>query len=76
MDLYNIIPILWVMGILDKITASKQQIEVVSQEHKLTQQEIQMALLLLKQSTIKGEQVEVFYNLVVKLQNQFIQQGS
>ncbi len=69
------------MGILDRITASKQQMEVVSQEqqpdpNKLTQQEIQMALLLLKQSTIKGEQVEVFYNLVLKLQNQFIQQGS
>lgn len=65
------------MGILDKLTAAKQQ-EVVQEQlpdpNKLSPQEIQMALHLLKQATIKGEQVEIFYNLVVKLQNQYIQQ--
>jgi len=68
------------MGILDKLNADKQQAEVQIQspqpDTKLTQQEIQMALMLLKESTIKGEQVEVFYNLVVKLQNQFLQLNS
>lgn len=39
---------------------------------KLNLQELQLVLSLLKQSNIKGEQVELFYNLVLKLQNQFI----
>lgn len=56
------------MGIIDKIV-TKQQVE---DPNKLTQQELQMALSLLKQSTIKGEQVETFYSLVVKLQNQYL----
>ena len=56
------------MSILNKIV-SKQSTE---DPNKLTPQEIQMALLLLKQATIKGEQVELFYNLVVKLQNQYL----
>ena len=56
------------MSILNKIV-SKQSTE---DPNKLTPQEIQMALMLLKQSTIKGEQVELFYSLVVKLQNQFL----
>lgn len=43
--------------------------------NQLNTQELQLALNLLKQSTIKGEQVEVFYNLVVKLQNQYISQN-
>lgn len=42
--------------------------------NQLTPQEIQFAIFLLKQSTIKGEQVEMFYNMIVKLQNQFIAQ--
>ena len=40
--------------------------------NQLTIAEIQLILFLLKQSTIKGEQVETFYNTVVKLQNQFL----
>lgn len=40
--------------------------------NQLTTQELQLILLLLKQSTIKGDQVETFYNTVVKLQNQFL----
>lgn len=56
------------MGIIDKIVTK----QVAEDPNKLTTQEIQMALMLLKQSTIKGEQVELFYSLVVKLQNQFL----
>lgn len=40
--------------------------------NQLTAAEIQLMLFLLKQSTIKGDQVETFYNAVVKLQNQFL----
>ena len=57
------------MSILDKIV-SKQ---IIEDPNKLTAQEIQMALFLLKQATIKGEQVELFYNLAVKLQNQYLE---
>lgn len=55
------------MGLIDKIVTKQQQ-----DQNQLSPQEIQLALNLLKQSTIKGEHVEVFYNLVLKLQNQFI----
>lgn len=55
------------MGLIDKIVTKQQQ-----DQNQLSPQEIQLALSLLKQSTIKGEQVEIFYNLVLKLQNQFI----
>lgn len=60
------------MGIIDKIVG-KDSIEVVD-PNQLIASELQLALQLLKQSNIKGEQVEVFYNLVVKLQNQYIKQ--
>ena len=54
------------MGLIDKIITPKPQ-----DQNQLTPQEIQLALQLLKQSIIKGEQVELFYSLVLKLQNQF-----
>lgn len=56
------------MGLIDKIVTK----QVVEDTNKLTAQEIEIALTLLKQSTIKGEQVELFYNLVIKLQNQYL----
>lgn len=58
------------MGILDKVVKK----EVEQDPNKLNASEIQFALQLLKQASIKGEQVEVFYTLVVKLQNQFLEQ--
>lgn len=58
------------MGVIDKLVKK----EVVQDPNKLNAQEAQFALQLLKQSSIKGEQVELFYNLVVKLQNQFLEQ--
>ncbi len=58
------------MGIVDKLIKK----EVTEDPNKLNAQEIQFALQLLKQAMIKGEQVEVFYSLVVKLQNQFLEQ--
>ena len=58
------------MSLLDKIV--KKDTAPVADPNQLNVQELQLALNLLKQSTIRGEQVEVFYNLVVKLQSQFI----
>jgi hypothetical protein len=40
--------------------------------NELTAQEIEQLLLLIKNSVFKGEQVEVIYNLVFKLQQQYI----
>lgn len=42
--------------------------------NKLNSQEIQLILQILKQATIKGESIESFYNLIVKLQNQYLEQ--
>ena len=61
------------MGLIDKMI--KKDTTPTVDPNQLNTQELQLALNLLKQSTIKGEQVEVFYNLVVKLQNQYISQN-
>jgi len=37
----------------------------------LTVEEIQLILITLRNSTFKGEYIELFYNTVVKLQNQY-----
>ena len=61
------------MSLIDKIV--KKDTTPVVDPTQLNTQELQLALTLLKQSTIKGEQVEVFYNLVVKLQSQYLKQN-
>lgn len=62
------------MGIVSKLinknSASTPQIDV----NQLSKDEIEFLLTTLKSSTIIGEQVEMFYNLVIKLQNQYIEQ--
>lgn len=42
--------------------------------NNLTPEEIQLILITLRNSTFKGEHVELFYNTVIKLQNQYISQ--
>ena len=37
-----------------------------------TKDELAMLLGILKEVTLKGHQVEVFYNLIMKIQNQYI----
>lgn len=41
--------------------------------NELLPQEIQSLLMLIKESTFKGEQVEIVYNIVYKLQQQYIE---
>lgn len=60
------------MSLIDKIV--KKDPTPAVDPNQLNTQELLLALNLLKQSTIKGEQVEVFYNLVIKLQAQYIVQ--
>lgn len=56
------------MAILSKII--KQQ----DQSTNLTKQEIELLLDLIKKSTFTGESVEVLYQLVLKLQTQYLNQ--
>lgn len=63
------------MGILSKITGTQPtEIKNPISDNALTQDEIGFLLTCLKDVTIRGEQVEQFYGLVIKLQNQFIEQ--
>jgi len=39
---------------------------------KLTREELQFLLSMIKQSTFQGEAIEMLYKLVIKLQNQYI----
>jgi hypothetical protein len=71
-----------VMGLLDKIKQQKgiQNIPPVDTtltlaSDQLNAQEIEFLLLMLKQSTFKGEIIETMYNLVVKLQSQYVKQS-
>ena len=41
--------------------------------NKLSKQELETLLIVIKNATITGAQVELFYNLIVKLQNQHTQ---
>jgi hypothetical protein len=41
-------------------------------ESKLTLTELEFLLILIKNSTFKGEQVETIYNAAIKLQKQYI----
>ncbi len=70
------------MGLLDKIKQQKgiQNIPPVDTtltlaSDQLNAQEIEFLLLMLKQSTFKGEIIETMYNLVVKLQSQYVKQS-
>jgi hypothetical protein len=65
------------MGILSKITGNQPtEIKNPISDSALTQDEIGFLLTCLKDVTIRGEQVEQFYSMVIKLQNQFIEQQS
>ena len=61
------------MGILNKIISKNDKTQV-QDPNILTVTELEFLLNTLRGTTIKGEQVEMFYNLVVKIQNQYINQ--
>ena len=65
--IYNI-----VMGIINK--ANIQNKTQVLDVNRLNQQELEFLLNTLKQTMVKGEHVEMFYNLIIKLQNQYVEQ--
>lgn len=46
----------------------------LNQQNVLNKAELEFLLQFLKNADLKGHQVEMFYNLVVKIQNQYIHQ--
>lgn len=64
------------MALMDLIKKSVEKpVEKPTDANKLNPQELQLILQILRQSTVKGDQVECFYNMVIKLQNQFLEQA-
>jgi hypothetical protein len=55
------------MSLLDKIKTNKTQ-----NESSLNKEELELILTLIKNSSFKGKDVEILYNLVYKLQQQYL----
>jgi hypothetical protein len=62
-----------VMGLVNKIAVKNEKVQYI-ESNALTVPELEFLLNTLRNTTLKGEQVEMFYNLVVKIQNQYINQ--
>lgn len=60
------------MGLINKVLGTENS-STPQDTTKLTKEELEFLLVTLKTTTLNGDQVEAFYNLVVKLQNQYIQ---
>ncbi len=63
-----------VMGILDN--TNTKSVPQKGADFFLEKQEIELVLLIIKDATFKGEQLENLYNVVYKLQQQYLQQTS
>lgn len=66
-----------VMGLIDKIKEQKSIPagggDVFNEDiNQLAKHEIEFLLHLIKQSNFRGDQLEILYNIVLKLQNQYI----
>ena len=62
------------MSILDKIRPPKSEPQL-KPEFELAKHEIEVLLVLIKNSTFVGEQVEDLYGTVYKLQQQYLLQN-
>tara|TARA_R110000796_G_scaffold26300_1_gene73194 strand:+ start:78 stop:266 length:189 start_codon:yes stop_codon:yes gene_type:complete len=60
------------MGLRDSFNKQKQE---NTQDSSLTKQELEFLLVLIKQVTFKGEDVELLYNVVNKIQQQYTNQN-
>jgi hypothetical protein len=59
-----------VMSILDKIQSLSPSLK--EENFSLEKQEIEFILLIIKETTFKGEHIEILYNIASKLQKQYI----
>jgi hypothetical protein len=63
------------MGLIDKVKPQQTQNNTnPAPQNELNVKELEFLLLLIKQSDFKGEDVELIYNTVLKLQNQYLKQ--
>jgi hypothetical protein len=46
-----------------------------SDSNKLEKEELELLINLIKRSSFLGEHVEIIYNIVLKLQNQFLEEA-
>ena len=44
----------------------------IVKSNDLSKEELEYLLLLLKNADLKGHQIEMFYSMIIKLQNQYI----
>jgi hypothetical protein len=58
------------MGLVDRIINKQQQ-----NNNQLNIQELEFLILLIKQSSFRGEDLETVYNTTLKIQNQFLEQN-
>jgi hypothetical protein len=60
------------MSLINKIAGPKAPQPQPQYEDALTKQDIEVLLTLIRQSSFQGESLELLYNLVLKLQNQYV----
>jgi hypothetical protein len=53
-------------------TASLTETGKNTKSDNLSKHELEYLLILLKNADLKGHQIEMFYSLIIKLQNQYI----
>jgi hypothetical protein len=58
------------MSIIDKLKSQPKSQPAI----QLSKQEIEFLLTILKDVSIRGEHVETFYNIILKLQEQYLKQ--
>lgn len=56
------------MGLVDKVNKSSP----TKIDNTLNKQEYEFLFNIIKNSTFKGEHLEILYNLTLKLQNQYV----
>jgi len=58
------------MSIIDKLKSQPKSQPAI----QLSKQEIEFLLGILKDVSVRGEHVETFYNIILKLQEQYLKQ--
>ena len=58
------------MSIIDRLKSQPKP----ASASQLTKQEIEFLLMLVKDVAVRGDQVETFYNIILKLQDQYLKQ--
>ncbi len=57
----------------NNVNVAGSDLTTIASKHDLTKEEIEFLLVLIKNSTFKGDMIEVVYNLVIKLQTRYKQ---